>query len=97
MDDTLGQLSLEVRMVGWARIVLAAAEGLKALEICDRVGCSEVTKWRGRYERDGMAGLRDAPVRGAVDARAAGGVMRLSSFPKSAVLLRHVVACATML
>ena len=25
------------------------------------------------------------------------GVMRLSSFPKSAVLLRHVVACATML
>jgi integrase/recombinase XerD len=24
-------------------------------------------------------------------------VMRLSSFPKSAVLLRHVVACATML
>jgi hypothetical protein len=24
-------------------------------------------------------------------------VMRLSSFPKSAVLLRHLVACATML
>jgi len=72
-------------MVGWARIVLAAAEGLKALEICDRVGCSEVTKWRGRYERDGMAGLRDAPVRGAVDARAAGGRARSAGPMSSSV------------
>jgi transposase len=56
-----------VRLVERARIVLAAAEGLKGLEVADRVGCSEptVVKWRGRYARDGLDGLRDAP--GAVD------------------------------
>ena len=59
-------VSSEVRLVERARIVLAAAEGLKALEICERVGCSEptVTKWRGRYARDGIKGLRDAPRSG---------------------------------
>lgn len=58
--------SSEVRLVERARIVLAAAEGLKALEICERVGCSEptVTKWRSRYARDGLKGLRDAPRSG---------------------------------
>ncbi len=46
-----GASSSEVRLVERARIVLAAAEGLKGLEIADRVGCSEptVVKWRGRY------------------------------------------------
>ena len=57
----------EVRMVLRARIVLAAAEGLSGLEICERVGCSEptVTKWRGRYAERGIEGLRDAPRSGA--------------------------------
>jgi transposase len=59
--------SSEVRMVERARIVLAAAEGLKALEICERVGCCEptVTKWRARYAERGLEGLRDAPRSGA--------------------------------
>jgi transposase len=60
-------VSSEVRMVQRAQIVLAAAEGLTGLEICERVGCSEptVVKWRGRYARDGMPGLVDAPRSGA--------------------------------
>jgi len=55
--------SSEVRMVERARIVLAAGEGVKGTEIAGRVGCSEptVVKWRSRYARDGIAGLRDAP------------------------------------
>ena len=58
--------SSEVRMVERARIVLAAGEGLTTEQIARRVGCSErtVKKWRPRYVRHGIAGLRDAPVRG---------------------------------
>jgi len=50
-------------MVQRARIVLCASEGLKGEEIAERVGCSEptVVKWRSRYARDGIDGLRDAP------------------------------------
>ncbi|MGB0096953.1 MAG: hypothetical protein WBP81_30980, partial [Solirubrobacteraceae bacterium] len=47
-----------------------------------------------------LAGLH-GPVRAYYEAGPTGfglyRVMRLSSFPKSAVLLRHLVACATML
>ena len=59
--------SSEVRMVERARIVLAAGEGLTTEQIARRVGCSErtVKKWRPRYERRGIAGLRDAPRSGA--------------------------------
>jgi transposase len=58
--------SSEVRMVERARIVLAAAEGLKGTEIAARVGCSEptVVKWRGRYAERRIEGLRDAPRSG---------------------------------
>ena len=54
--------SSEVRMVERARIVLAAGEGLSTAQIAERVGCGErtVKKWRPRYARRGMAGLRDA-------------------------------------
>ena len=53
----------EVRMVERAQIVLYAAEGHSAAEIGRLVGCSTVTaqKWRSRYEREGIAGLRDLP------------------------------------
>lgn len=53
----------EVRMVERARIVLHAAEGHSAAAIGRMVGCSTVTaqKWRSRYEREGIAGLRDLP------------------------------------
>lgn len=53
----------EVRMVERARIVLHAAEGHSAAVIGQMVGCSAVTaqKWRSRYEREGIVGLRDLP------------------------------------
>lgn len=53
----------ERRMVERAQIVLCAAEGQPATAIADRVGCHEdtVLKWRGRYERQGLDGLRDLP------------------------------------
>jgi transposase len=59
-------VSSEVRMVERARIVLCAAEGLKGVEIAERVGCSlpTVVKWRGRFARGGLQGLRDAPRSG---------------------------------
>ncbi len=55
--------SSEVRMVERARIVLCATEGLTGAGIAERVGCGERTakKWRGRYARSGIEGLRDAP------------------------------------
>lgn len=56
----------ERRMVERAEVVLAAAEGLSAREIAERVGCSEklAGRWRARYERDGLKGLDDAPRSG---------------------------------
>ena len=58
--------SAEARMVERARIVLAASEGLTAAQIAERVGCAQRTakKWRGRYARLGLNGLRDAPRSG---------------------------------
>src|SRR5664280_2308193 len=56
----------EVRMVERAEIVLGAAEGHSAVKIGSLLGCSANTaqKWRARYERDGLAGLRDLPRSG---------------------------------
>jgi transposase len=56
----------ERRMFQRAQIVLFAAEGLSAPEISRRVGCSDklVKRWRGRYERDGLDGLAEAPRSG---------------------------------
>ena len=53
----------ERRTVERARIVLEAGEGRPAAEIARRVGCSLPTakKWRARYEREGLDGLKDAP------------------------------------
>jgi len=67
LERIVRAVSSEVRMVERARIVLAAAEGLKGREIAERVGCSEptVVKWRGRYGDRGIEGLRDAPRSGA--------------------------------
>ena len=66
LERIVGATSSEVRMVERARIVLCASEGLKGSEIADRVGCSKptVAKWRGRYARHGIDGLRDAPRSG---------------------------------
>ena len=52
--------------------------------------------WHHAYTQ--LATVQPAGIAGALYALAeAHTVLRLSSFPKSAVLLRHVVACATML
>jgi transposase len=53
----------QARMVARARIVLQAGEGCSAAEIARRVGCSANTaqKWRARFERQGLTGLRDLP------------------------------------
>jgi len=58
-----------------ARIVLLAAEGLSNTAIAERVGVTRQTviTWRGRYQRQGMAGLADQPRSGRprhVDSRA---------------------------
>ena len=54
-------------MVERARIILAASEGLTSEQIAERVGCGErmVKKWRPRYVRYGIEGLKDAPRSGA--------------------------------
>jgi len=54
-------------MVERARIILAASEGLTTAQIAELVGCGErtVKKWRPRYLRDGIEGLKDAPRSGA--------------------------------
>ena len=56
----------ERRLCDRARMVLMAAEGRPAAEIGERVGCSDETvkRWRSRYERDGLDGLRDRPKSG---------------------------------
>jgi transposase len=66
LERIVRAVSAEVRMVERARIVLCAAEGLKGEEIAERLGCSlpTVVKWRGRYARAGLEGLRDAPRSG---------------------------------
>lgn len=49
-----------------ARIILLSIEGLSGKEIGRRVGVTTqtVSKWRTRFERDGIAGLSDAPRTG---------------------------------
>src|SRR5680860_1877895 len=59
--------TVSVRNLERARIVLLAAQGLPAVEIAARVGCSRptVTLWRNRYAQQGLAGLGDAARSGA--------------------------------
>ena len=56
----------ERRLVDRARIVLLAGEGRPAAEIAERIGCGVETakRWRRRYEREGLDGLRDLPKSG---------------------------------
>lgn len=54
------------RDVRRARIILACADGGSAKAVSARVGTSarSVERWRGRFLRNGLEGLRDAPRRG---------------------------------
>jgi transposase len=61
LERVVAASTSEVRMVERAGIVLWASQGMTGAAIAERVGCSERTakKWRGRYLRDGLAGLGD--------------------------------------
>jgi transposase len=63
LERVVRSRTAERRAVERARIVLAAAEGRSAARIASEVGCSERTvwKWRRRFERDALVGLRDEP------------------------------------
>jgi transposase len=63
LEAIVGAGTSQARMVARARIVLEAGEGRSAAQIGYRVGCSANTaqKWRGRFERDGLDGLKDLP------------------------------------
>ena len=57
----------EQRVVVRARMILAASEGRMTQQIAQRLGvpASRVSKWRRRFARDGIEGLKDAPRSGA--------------------------------
>jgi transposase len=74
-----------------SRIVLAAAEGLKNVEIAERLGVTRpmVTKWRSRFAADRLDGLVDEPRPGrprtVTDAQVEEVITRtLESTPKDA-------------
>src|ERR1700739_2521127 len=54
------------RTVQRARIILACADGLSQTEVSERVGVRRriVSKWCGRFRKQGLAGLADAGGRG---------------------------------
>src|SRR4051812_50048184 len=54
-------------VVGRARIVLLAGDGVPGKQIASRVGCAEptVVPWRRRYAESGLAGLQDLPRPGS--------------------------------
>lgn len=62
LEQLAVSMKAQVRDVLRARIVLAAAEGLSNGAIAREVAASvnTVRKWRGRFARCGMKGLRDA-------------------------------------
>lgn len=58
--------SVQYRFVQRARVILLAADGLPNEKIAERVGLSaiSVSKWRNRYARHGIVGLKDQSGRG---------------------------------
>ena len=56
----------ERRMAMRAAVILALAEGLSNAAVAARLGVrpATVSKWRGRFARDGLSGLADAPRSG---------------------------------
>ena len=58
----LGAGKTEQRMAFRAEVILAIAEGLSNQAVAERVGTrpATVSKWRGRFARAGVWGLRDA-------------------------------------
>ncbi len=76
----------EVRMTERARIVLACLEGKEIQQVAQEVGASipTVSKWRSRFARDGIGGLRDRARSGkppTYDAAFRGRVLALLEQP----------------
>ena len=57
----------EYRLVERAKIILAAADGQSTQGIAEilKTRPARVSKWRTRFQREGIKGLQDAPRRGA--------------------------------
>src|SRR5215210_1501002 len=49
----------QARYAERARIVLRAADGMGSEEIARQLGLATVSKWRTRFEREGLDGLHD--------------------------------------
>jgi Homeodomain-like domain len=66
LEGTAGLLKAPFREVQRARIVLYAAEGLPDAEIAGRLDCTPdtVAKWRRRFCKQRLDGLRDQPRAG---------------------------------
>jgi transposase len=67
LGQRAGSRKAEVRRRERARIVLLAAAGVGSRAIAREIGCEPgmVSKWRVRFARERMAGLEEAPGRGA--------------------------------
>ena len=67
LEALTGSRKSEAQMRDRARIVLLAASGLGSRAIAREMGCTPgmASKWRVRFARDRMAGLREAGDRGA--------------------------------
>lgn len=63
LEAMIGRPKAQARYVERARIVLWAAEGQSNQAIAQRLDTREarVSRWRTRFEREGLAGLHDAP------------------------------------
>lgn len=61
LESLVRRQTAEQRMVGRARIVLAAADGEQNASIADRLGVAlnTVIKWRKRFFEEGINGLGD--------------------------------------
>jgi transposase len=66
LEQLVRARTTEQRLVLRARIVLAAAEGMKNDDVAAKCNCSPATArlWRNRWLDDGIEGLNDAPGRG---------------------------------
>jgi transposase len=78
LEAMLRRPKAEAHYVERARIVLWAAEGIANKEIARRLAtrAARVSTWRTRFEREGLAGLHDAPRMGRPPREQAGPTLR---------------------
>jgi len=68
LEQWVRSTTTEQRMALRSRIILWAAKGLSTKAIAEqlKVRDATVSKWRGRFARNGLSGLQDAPRPGAI-------------------------------